>query len=255
MEDRNYHAETDFNLNNKDNTKDHQTCHLKSFQSESFDAHEIFAGNATEVKNESHNDVILLDEGIAQDDVNNRPTNNDSPPNENSEGPAGLSPDANTSKDKEVSERSNTGRVKRRKLSRDWVCDSTKKNLTVDILEDDRFKLDLPSKVNWAEFVPKLREPQSYELEPTALNLIHKTYTNLIDLKDTIQVFTTSQFLQLLSIYLPFLRFNHSGPKTAYLYCSGRLKCKSAMLLKLDKEKGLFYLLYNCDPAHTHKYS
>ncbi|GME84471.1 unnamed protein product [Ambrosiozyma monospora] len=43
----------------------------------------------------------------------------------------------------------------------------------VDIPEDDRFMIELPSKVNWVELLQKLRERQLHELKPGALDLIH----------------------------------------------------------------------------------
>ncbi|GME79705.1 unnamed protein product [Ambrosiozyma monospora] len=67
--------------------------------------------------------------------------------------------------------------------------------LLVKIIEDDRFQLELPSQVNWKELVPKLRERQLHELDSGALDLIHKTYTNLIDSQNTIHAFATSLFL------------------------------------------------------------
>ncbi|GMG46209.1 unnamed protein product [Ambrosiozyma monospora] len=125
-------------------------------------------------------------------------------------------------------------------------------SLPVKIMEDDRFQLEIPSKVNWIEFVPKLRERQLHELEPAALELIHQTYINLIDFTDTIHVFTTSQFLQFLSIYLPFLKLAYATGGYAYLYCPYRFKCESRMPITVDEEKGLFYLRYVSPPVHGH---
>ncbi|GME80644.1 unnamed protein product [Ambrosiozyma monospora] len=137
------------------------------------------------------------------------------------------------------------------KVSLSW------ESLPVKIMEDDRFQLELPSKVNWKEFVPKLRERQLHELEPAALELIHQTYINLIDLTNTIHVFTVSQFLQFLSIYLPFLRLayatgGYATGRYAYLYCFYRFKCESKISVKVDEEKGLFYLRYLSPPVHGH---
>ncbi|GME71429.1 unnamed protein product [Ambrosiozyma monospora] len=126
------------------------------------------------------------------------------------------------------------------------------KSLPVKIMEDDRFQLELPSKINWKEFVPKLRERQLHELEPAALELIHQTYINLIDITDTIHVFTTSQFLQFLSVYLPFLRPQYSSERSAYFSCTSRFKCKSRISITVDEEKGLFYLRYAYPPVHGH---
>ncbi|GME72233.1 unnamed protein product [Ambrosiozyma monospora] len=120
------------------------------------------------------------------------------------------------------------------------------------IMEDDRFQLELPSKVNWKKFVPKLRERQLHELEPAALELIHQTYINLIDLTDKIHVFTTSQFLQFLSIYLPFMRLHYSSQRAVYLYCRSRFKCESSISVTVYEEKGLFYLSYVRPPFHGH---
>ncbi|GME85482.1 unnamed protein product [Ambrosiozyma monospora] len=136
--------------------------------------------------------------------------------------------------------------VEMAKVSLSW------ESLPVKIMEDDRFQLELPSKVNWKEFVPKLRERQLHELEPAALELIHQTYINLIDLTNTIHVFTTSQFLQFLSIYLPFLRLAYATGGYAYLHCSYRFKCESRMPITVDEEKGLFYLRYAYPPVHGH---
>ncbi|GME81993.1 unnamed protein product [Ambrosiozyma monospora] len=125
----------------------------------------------------------------------------------------------------------------------------------VDITEDDRFRLQLPSKVKWKEFIPKLREPQLCELEPGAVELVHQTYTKLIDSQNTTHAFTTSQFLQFLSIYLPFITLKHQRPNTAYIYCPKRFECKSTISLKLDEEEGMFFLSYKHDPVHTHSSS
>ncbi|GMG39790.1 unnamed protein product [Ambrosiozyma monospora] len=122
----------------------------------------------------------------------------------------------------------------------------------VNIPEDNRFKLELPSIVNWTELGSKLRIPQLYELQPDALDSIHKTYTDLIDLKNTGHIFTTSQFLQFLSVYHSFLRIACPLPPSAYLYCTKRLKCKKGMTIKLDTQKGLFYLKYSSTPFHDH---
>ncbi|GME93534.1 unnamed protein product [Ambrosiozyma monospora] len=123
--------------------------------------------------------------------------------------------------------------------------------LPVDIPEDERFKLELPSKVIWAELVPKLRKHQLYELKSEALKSIHQAYTNLIDSENTIHVFTVSQLLEILSVYLPFVKLVHMTPNLCYLRCSSRFKCTSAMSLKLDEEKGLFYFSYTRPPCHT----
>ncbi|GMG56385.1 unnamed protein product [Ambrosiozyma monospora] len=136
--------------------------------------------------------------------------------------------------------------VERAKVSLSW------ESLPAKIMEDDRFQLELPSKVNWKEFVRKLRERQLHELEPAALELIHQTYINLIDLTATIHVFTVSQFLQLLSIYLPFLRLNYTSERSAYFSCTSRFKCKSRISVTVDEEKRLFYLRYVSPPVHGH---
>ncbi|GME75125.1 unnamed protein product [Ambrosiozyma monospora] len=122
----------------------------------------------------------------------------------------------------------------------------------VNIPEDARFKLEFSSNVGSAQLMAKLRKRQRYKLKPGVLDLIHRTYTDLIDSRDKIHVFTTSQFLQFLSVYLLFVRlhFYHRRDKV-YIRCSKRFKCKSALALNIDGKKGLFYLSYTRDPAHS----
>ncbi|GME89147.1 unnamed protein product [Ambrosiozyma monospora] len=122
------------------------------------------------------------------------------------------------------------------------------------IKEDNRFQIELSPKVNWMEYVPKLKIRQSHKLEPGALELIHQTYTNLIESKaGIIHVFTISQFLQLISVYLPFLSLTYANKVNSYIYCCHRLKCNMSMVaLKMDREKGLFYLRYVHPPVHNH---
>ncbi|GME82862.1 unnamed protein product [Ambrosiozyma monospora] len=52
------------------------------------------------------------------------------------------------------------------------ILDSNKTILTVGIAEDDRFKLELPSKVVWAELVPNLRKRQ---IKRVVLPFIHSS--------------------------------------------------------------------------------
>ncbi|GMG20784.1 unnamed protein product [Ambrosiozyma monospora] len=260
MENRKSHAKININLKNNNTKGGRQTGRLKSSQVETFVADGLFeACNTTEVKNERHDDAALLDEVITQDDSIHILTNNISSPKNDVEGPADLTHDANYSRDKESSvqfstyfESFNRGRTEGNNPSPRWIQIPIKNILTVSIPEDNRFKLELPSKVNWVEFLPKLRELQLHELEPRALDSIHKAYTNLIDLKDTIHVFTTSQLLQFISIYRSFVQLRQKAPTKAYLHCSKRFKCQSTMSLKLDEEKGLFYLSYIRDPTHNH---
>ncbi|GME81742.1 unnamed protein product [Ambrosiozyma monospora] len=131
------------------------------------------------------------------------------------------------------------------------VLDPTKLILKASIPEDDRFKFEIQSEVNWVEIFSKLRHRQLPGLEPGELDSIHRTYTNLIDMKDTIHVFTMSQLLQFISVYQSFVKLKYNNPN-AYLYCPIRFKCKSSMSLKVNEEKGLFYLSYVHVPTHTH---
>ncbi|GME82105.1 unnamed protein product [Ambrosiozyma monospora] len=129
---------------------------------------------------------------------------------------------------------------------------SKQETLAAKIIEDDRFQIELPSKVNWKEFVPKLREPQFHELEESALDMIHQAYINLIDLKDAIHIFTTSQFLQFLLVYLPVMRLNYTSEVSCCLKCDYRFNCDSKIIVRLDREKGLFSLRYLHPPFHKH---
>ncbi|GME84518.1 unnamed protein product [Ambrosiozyma monospora] len=121
------------------------------------------------------------------------------------------------------------------------------------IPEDDRFKLDVPLEIDLAEILRKLREPQLHELQPSALNLIHETYMELIDSKDKTKVyqFSISQFLQFLSIYLPFLHLKISSPTLCYMLCADR-QCKTTFSISLDTVKGLFHLKHTRTPRHQH---
>ncbi|GME97597.1 unnamed protein product [Ambrosiozyma monospora] len=98
----------------------------------------------------------------------------------------------------------------------------------VKIMEDDQFQIELPSKVDWKELGRQLmvQAQQLRELEHGALGLIHETYVNLIDLENTTQSSTASQFLQFLSIYHPFFRLtaNHSN---CYFHFPIHFKCNS----------------------------
>ncbi|GME79961.1 unnamed protein product [Ambrosiozyma monospora] len=129
----------------------------------------------------------LLNEVITQDSLKNKPTNNANSADNDARASGGLSCDSNI-----------------------FTDESGKTTITVSIPEDDRFKLDLPSNFCVAELVFKWKKQQVCELEPGSLDSIHQTYINLIDLRDKTYVFTTSQLLQFLSIYLPFFRLQKS---------------------------------------------
>ncbi|GME93676.1 unnamed protein product [Ambrosiozyma monospora] len=165
--------------------------------------------------------------------------------------PANLSHDANTTRDEDrsvqvphCSEMLFMARIRKTNHTPMRIGYSPKNIITVNIPEDDRFKPELSSKVKWTELVPKLRESQSHELKPTTLNSIHETYMRLIDLKNTIHVFTLSQFLQFMSIDWPFVKLKYSCSSSCRFLCPDQFKCTAIVLIKLDGEKGLFYLSY-----------
>ncbi|GME84775.1 unnamed protein product [Ambrosiozyma monospora] len=196
---------------------------VEDLLTETFDSTDF---NATQAQNEGSTDAFLRDEVIVQDTLNDKATSNTLSNKKSVEGPSCLTYDENVSRNEE----SSTQSFKR------------KRTLTVSIPGDDRFKLYLPSKVNWKEIRPKLREIQPYQVKSEALDLIHQAYTDLIDMKDTVHIFTMSQFLQFLSVYRSFVKLSFKTQTKVHLSCPIRFKCKSNMSLKLDTEKELFYL-------------
>ncbi|GME81744.1 unnamed protein product [Ambrosiozyma monospora] len=91
-----------------------------------------------------------------------------------------------------------SGKKKSRKRKPKSQLSEVQHEFQVGIPDYDRFKLELPSSINWIKFLPKLRERaewQLHDLVPETLDLIHKTYTNLIDLRSTIHIFSTSNLL------------------------------------------------------------
>ncbi|GME79175.1 unnamed protein product [Ambrosiozyma monospora] len=154
-----------------------------------------------------------------------------------------VRPPVNTHSSAEIVEMTKAGKLK------------PLENVPSKIIEDDRYQLELPSTVNWKELMPRLKDQQSGELEPGALDLIHQTYRNLIDLRDTIHVFTTSQFLQFCSIYVPFMPLKDVSKQSVHLLCRSQYKCKSTISITADGEKGLFYLRYVKPPVHGHSIS
>ncbi|GME83154.1 unnamed protein product [Ambrosiozyma monospora] len=126
-------------------------------------------------------------------------------------------------------------------------------SLNVKIPEDERFKITLPTKVNWRTLARKLMMHQIHDLQPNALTLINQTYINLYNNSATTYIFTPSQILQFLAVYMPFLKLTIRKPNFCYLSCDPmKFKCNASISLKVEPKTGLFYLGHTHAPVHNH---